>query len=129
LVEDQQERAGGPQKLGNLMASETDLSRSIRKELARLGIWVIRMGVSMKRGRGGTQSGEPGQPDLLLPALGWLETKTTGGELSPVQVAWHSRAARESIRVAVPTSAASAVRIALRWREERAAAERRLSML
>lgn len=98
--------------------SETDLSRSIRKELAKLGIWVIRTGVSMKRGKSGTQSGEPGQPDLLLPALGWLETKTPDGELSPVQVAWHSRAAREGIRTAVPVSVASAVRIALRWREE-----------
>lgn len=98
--------------------SETDLSRSIRKELAKLGIWVIRMGVSMKRGKCGTQSGEPGQPDLLLPALGWLETKTLDGELSPVQVAWHSRAAREGIRTAVPVSVASAVRIALKWREE-----------
>lgn len=98
--------------------SETALSRSIRKELARLGIWCIRMGVSMKRGKSGTQSGEPGQPDLLLPALGWLETKTPDGELSPVQVAWHSRAAREGLRVAVPVSVASAVRIALRWRSE-----------
>lgn len=98
--------------------SETDLSRSIRKELAKLGIWVIRMGVSMKRGKSGTQSGEPGQPDLLLPALGWLETKTPDGELSPVQVAWHSRAAREGIRTAVPVSVASAVRIALKWRSE-----------
>jgi hypothetical protein len=105
--------------------SETDLSRSIRKELAKLGFWVIRMGVTMKRGKSGTQSGEPGQPDLLLPALGWMETKTQTGELSAVQVAWHDRAQREGIRTAVPTSVASAVRIALRWREEQTEARRR----
>ncbi len=95
--------------------AETELSRSIRRELTRLGVWVIRSGVSVKRGKGGTHSGEPGQPDLCLPALGWLETKTKSGEPLPSQVAWHARAAREGVRVAIVRSLAEAIRVVQQW--------------
>lgn len=96
--------------------SETDLSRSIRDALAKLGVWCIRSGVSIKRGHGGTNSGEPGQPDLCLPALGWLESKVGKGEPSTVQLAWHSRAQREGVNVAVVRSVADAIRVVAEWR-------------
>lgn len=99
--------------------AETELSRSIRTALRQLGVWVIRSGVTVKRGKGGTQSGEPGQPDLCLPALGWLETKTREGEPSPLQLAWHDRARREGVRVAVVRSAQEAVRVVREWQAER----------
>ena len=98
--------------------SETDLSRSIRKELTKLGVWVIRSGVSAKRGKGGTHSGEPGQPDLCLPALGWLETKTRRGEPSPDQLKWHARAARSGVRVAVVRSVSEAISTVREWQRQ-----------
>ena len=100
--------------------SETDLSRSVRLALATLGVWVIRVQAGIHRVRGGTlHCAEPGTPDLCLPALGFLEVKTDAGELSPVQLAWHARAAREGVRVAVVRSAAEAVRVVREWQAER----------
>lgn len=106
--------------------SETDLSLSIRKALTSLGIWVIRVQAGMHRVTGGMlHCAEPGTPDLCLPALGWIEVKTQTGEPSPFQLAWHARAAREGIRVAVVRSVSEAVTIARLWQAERGATERR----
>ena len=55
----------------NRMAGTQQNLSTAYKTLA--GVWAIRMGVSKKRGKRGTQSGEPGQPDLCLPGLGWIE--------------------------------------------------------
>jgi hypothetical protein len=97
--------------------SETDLSRSIRLALAVLGVWVIRVQAGIHRVRGGTlHCAESGTPDLMLPALGaWLEVKTQGGALEASQVAWHQRATREGVRVAVVRSVAEAVSAVREW--------------
>lgn len=99
--------------------TETDLQRSIKKALERNGFWVLRMGVNMKRGKRGTQSGEPGTPDLLMlgRARGWLEIKVPGGELSDEQRSWHERAIAQGERVATVTSVEDAIRTAIRWRD------------
>jgi hypothetical protein len=100
--------------------SETDLSRSIRLALATLGIWVIRVQSGTHRVRGGTlHCAEPGTPDLCLPGLGWLEVKTQGGALEASQVAWHQRATREGVNVAVVRSVEQAVRVVREWKAER----------
>jgi hypothetical protein len=57
-------------------------------------------------------------PDLYLPGYGHLEIKTGGGRLSREQVAWHSRAAQQGVRVAVVRSVQEAIRIVCAWREE-----------
>lgn len=98
--------------------SETELSRSIQRALKSLGIWVIRVQAGVHRVTGGVlHCAEPGTPDLCLPGLGWLEVKTTEGEPSPDQVAWHNRAARLGVNVAVVRSVEAAVRIAREWQE------------
>jgi hypothetical protein len=96
---------------------EIPLTAAIRRELTRMSVWWIATGVSVKRKATGVRSGEPGMPDTLLPALGWLETKTLTGELSASQVAWHARALREGVRVAVVRSVAEAVAAVRGWRE------------
>lgn len=93
--------------------SETALSRSIRKALATLGVWCIRVQASSVSVR--VHGAEPGTPDLWTP-LGWLEVKTLAGELLPSQVAWHLRAAREGVRVATVRSVEQAVRAVREWR-------------
>jgi len=99
--------------------SETQLSRSIQVALRQLGIWCIRVQAGIHRVRGGTlHCAERGTPDLCLPGLGWLEVKTEEGEPSPDQLAWHSRAAREGVRVAVVRSVEQAVRIVREWQAE-----------
>lgn len=99
--------------------AETQLSRSIQKELTKLGIWWIRIQSGTHRVRGGMlHCAEPGTPDLCLPALGWLEIKLPGSEPSSVQLSWHSRAVREGLRVAVVRSVGEAVAVARRWEAE-----------
>jgi len=100
--------------------SETDLSRSIRLALTTLGIWVIRVQAGIHRVRGGTlHCAEPGTPDLCLPGLGWLEVKAQGGALEASQVAWHQRATREGVNVAVVRSVSEAVQVVREWKAER----------
>jgi hypothetical protein len=98
--------------------SETDLSRDIQRALAQLGVWCIRVQSGQHRVRGGVlHCAEPGTPDLLLPALnGWLEVKTQDGALEASQVAWHQRATREGVRVAVVRSVSEAIATAQQWR-------------
>jgi hypothetical protein len=54
---------------------------------------------------------EPGTPDLFVVDRNvWLEVKTPGGRVSPEQKAWHAKAAKRGVRVAVVRSAAEALR-------------------
>lgn len=107
------------------MSPETILSAKIRRALKLAGYWVIRTGVSAKRGPSGTQSGEPGMPDLLVIGHDWVgfgECKVPGGKLSDVQIAWHARAQDRGQNVAVWTCAAEAIRSCEQWsRKARAA--------
>ena len=101
--------------------SETELSRSIQRAMKQLSIWCIRVQAGVHRVKGGMlYCAEPGTPDLCLPGLGWLEIKTQEGELSPFQVAWHDRAARMNVNVAVVRSVEQAVRVVRQWQAERA---------
>jgi len=100
--------------------SETDISRAIRDELKRLGFWPVRIQSGKVKVKGGwMQLAEPGTPDICLVGLGWFEVKTSTGERLPSQVAWHSRAAREGVRVATVRSVREAVEVAIRWEAER----------
>jgi hypothetical protein len=99
--------------------SETDLSAAIRGALEANNFWIIRMQVSGRRGRRSIASGERGMPDLHLPALnGWLEVKTKDGKVSPDQKAWHFRAQRSGVKVAVVRSVQEALRVAIVWRDQ-----------
>lgn len=105
---------------GDEAVTETDLQREIVKALRDAGFWVIRLGVSKKRSRShGTQSGEPGLPDLYLVGLGHLEVKLPGKDLSPEQERWHGKAASEGVNHATVRSELEAMRTALLWRAER----------
>ena len=101
--------------------SETKLSRAIQDALAKLGVWCIRIQtgkVQLLHG-GWMQLAEEGTPDLCLPALGsWLEVKTGGGKLKKTQVAWHSKAAKYGVRVAVVRSVGEALAIVGVWQRE-----------
>jgi hypothetical protein len=96
--------------------TESALQRAIVGYLHTAGIWVIRTGVSRKRGKSGTQSGEPGFPDLYLPGLGHIEVKMPGEKLSAEQAAWHAKAERHGVRTAVAHAPKQALEIALAWR-------------
>jgi hypothetical protein len=100
--------------------SETDLSRSIRQALAAMGVWVIRVQAGQHRVKGGVlQCAEPGTPDLFCPALNlWLEVKTPKGALEASQVAWHQRAIREGLQVAVVRAVSDAVQAVQARREQ-----------
>ena len=103
--------------------SETGLSKGIRAALHAAGFWAIRVqsgSLLVASHKPGARPyrvalAEPGTPDLCLPALGWLEVKTPDGALSPSQVAWHARAARSRVRVAVVRSIGEALAVARKW--------------
>lgn len=92
--------------------SETQLSHDIQRALNKLGVWCIRVQSGRVKVRGGWMHlAEEGTPDLYCPALNlWLEIKTPGGEREASQVAWHSRAAREGVKVAVVRSVSETIR-------------------
>lgn len=96
-------------------ATEAQLQARIVKALRSVGVWVIRTGVTRKRGYSGTQSGEPGMPDLWTPH-GWLEVKLPGEALSPNQIAWHAKAKRHGVRVWTVDTVREAVTVVLGWR-------------
>lgn len=98
--------------------TETELQNQIMDALTRIGVWVIRSAVSVKRGRYSINTGEPGLPDLCLPVYGWGEVKLPGKELDPDQVKWHERAKKEGVRVATWWSVADAVASVQQWRRE-----------
>jgi hypothetical protein len=105
--------------------SETALSKSIRKGLAAIGVWTIRVqsgvieAIPYKGKRRFIHCAEPGTPDIFCPTLSlWLEVKTPKGRLTPEQKKWHARAQREGIRVAVVHSLAEAIEAVRAWQIE-----------
>ncbi len=97
--------------------SETDISRAIREALKKMGVWVVRLQSSGRRGPRSVATGEPGFPDLWTP-YGLLEVKTEKGKLSPEQELWHSRAKAEGVNVATVRSVEEACRVVEQWRAE-----------
>ena len=98
--------------------TETQLSAAIRKALEKAGFWPIRVNSGALRVAGGFVHGAPaGTPDICLVDLGaWLEVKLPGREADEKQAAWHARARKAGVRVAVVSSPVEAVQTALAWR-------------
>lgn len=98
---------------------ETTLQTAIAEALRSLGVWVMVMNVTKRRGkRRGVNCGEPGMPDLWT-EYGWGEVKLPGNDLDPDQVAWHERAKKRGVAVALWTCPMEAIRQVLIWRVER----------
>lgn len=99
--------------------TETALQKAICEALSRRGHWVIRTGVSAKRGARGTQSGEVGMPDLhLLETGSWLEIKLPGRKLSADQKLWHAAARSLGVNVWTVDTISEALEVADRWLQE-----------
>jgi hypothetical protein len=94
---------------------ETLLQTAIVRALRQMGVWVIVMNVTRRRGKRGVNCGEPGMPDLWT-EYGWLEVKLPGGELDPDQVAWHERAASRGVLARKVDSVSKALIICQQWR-------------
>jgi hypothetical protein len=99
--------------------TESALQKAIVSALESRSHWVIRTGVTKKRSGRGTQSGEPGIPDLFLASVNaWLEIKLPGRTLSPDQQRWHAHAKSVGIRVWTVDSVEEALDMAECWRIE-----------
>lgn len=104
---------------------ETQLQTAIVKALRQMGVWVIVMNVTKRRGKRGVNCGEPGMPDLCLVTLGekwshlagWIEVKMPGEKLSEDQVSWHDRASEQNVLVGTADSITEAIRLVRWWRE------------
>lgn len=94
--------------------SETAFQSQVMKLLERMGVWAFRVNSGGKRGR--VRLAPAGTPDICLPALGWLELKVGDGELSEAQVAWHERAKKEGVRVAVCRTLDGVAGVVSEWR-------------
>jgi hypothetical protein len=96
---------------------ETALQTAIVKALRQLGVWVIVMNVTKRRGKRGVSCGEPWMPDLWT-EYGWLEVKLPDeGVLSDDQKAWHARAIRHGVNVETVMSPMQAVDAIRHWRK------------
>jgi len=94
---------------------ETALQTAIADALRSIGVWVMVMNVTKRRGKRGVNCGEPGMPDLWT-EYGWLEVKLPeGGVISDVQLAWHVKANQKGVNVAVVESIADAVDTVQFW--------------
>jgi hypothetical protein len=105
---------------------ETALSKSIRKALESIGCWVDRYQSGVIPALyGGKQRfihcAEKGSPDLIIlsPVMGFIEVKTKTGRLSDDQKAWHEKAAKAGVRVAVVRSVKEALEVVALWRRDR----------
>ena len=103
--------------------SEAELQKSVILALRSAGFWVVRLGVSRKRGSAGTQSGEKGMPDIMVldaaknvGGAGFLEIKTNVGKLSDAQLRWHAKALQRGVRAAVVRSVSEAMSVVNGWR-------------
>ena len=91
------------------MSEEGDIQRAITKALEARGAKVYRMNAS----RGGRQQrafNPPGTPDLFVVERKrhyWIEVKTPGGKVSPIQEAQHADLKRCGMEVFVVRSADS----------------------
>jgi hypothetical protein len=101
--------------------SELQLTSAILLALEQLGAWPMRVNSGQaRRGGGVIQLAAIGTPDILLIGPGkvagsWLEVKTETGRLRPEQIAWHEKARRMGVRVAVVRSVEGAVSTVRRW--------------
>lgn len=107
---------------------ETDLQRAILQALEAKGFWAMRLNSGItpiaateSHARRVIRAAPKGTPDiLLLRPFGFLEVKTKDGLLRPTQIAWHQRAGKAGIRVAVARSILEALTTAVAWdREDR----------
>lgn len=96
--------------------TETDIARSGRMIVSKLGIPCERVNSSGYRGR--IRGATPGTPDCWT-ALGWIEFKVPGGKLSLEQEAWHRRAKAWGVRVEVSHGDQETAEIVKRWLAER----------
>ena len=106
---------------------ETELSKAIRDALTALGIWNLRIQAGMIQvGKRWIGLSEAGTPDVCLPSYdgkgnsAWLEIKTATGKVSDVQKAWHARAVKENVRVAVVRTVKEAIDTVTAWKKETA---------
>ena len=95
---------------------ETAISKASRAEIRKLGVPCERV-QSGRRGRKFHCAGA-GTPDTWT-ALGWIEFKQPGEELSPDQKRWHARAKAWGVRVAVSHSVSETIAIVLGWLKDR----------
>lgn len=93
---------------------ETALQSAIVKALRQMGVWVIVMNVTKRRGKRGVNCGENGMPDLWTD-FGWLEVKLPGEKLEHDQRVWHAKAKGRGIRVAMVDSIGDAVAVIKAW--------------
>ena len=99
--------------------TESALQAACLDGLRKLGIWAIRMGVSVRSGkRGRAQSGEPGMFDLYLPGLGWQEVKQPDEKLSADQVKWQAKARRHGVSAELVNNVDDCLMIAQLWRDK-----------
>ncbi len=94
---------------------ETALQTAIVDALERIGVWVMVMNVTKRRGKRGVNCGEPGMPDLWTD-FGWIEVKLPDeGVVSQAQKVWHAKAKGRGIRVATVDSVSDAVAVVQAW--------------
>jgi hypothetical protein len=95
--------------------SETDLLRSIIKELTSAGYWVFRVN-SGTRGSGTVKLAPPGTPDICcVSPPGWIEVKLPGESLSEKQAEWHARAKGRGVRVGSVSGVSEAMVLVGTW--------------
>lgn len=105
--------------------SETVISKSIRDALTALGIWNIRIQSGMlKIGDRFIHMAPKGTPDILLPSYdgngrcGWLEVKTSKGEVGEDQIKFQEKARLANVKSAVVRSAQEAIDTVKNWIKE-----------
>lgn len=100
--------------------SETDLSRSIRKELSAIGIPCERVQSGMVHVKGyAIHLAGKGTPDIVTP-FGWLEIKLPGEQPNPDQLLWHEKWRKLGARIAVVRSVSEAVSTVREWQRQSA---------
>lgn len=97
---------------------ETKIQRSIVETIEALGVPCERVQAGQHKVRGGyMHCASNGTPDLWT-ALGWIEVKKPGEDLSEDQRKWHEAAKRFGVRVAVVHSVQDAVLVVKSWLAE-----------
>lgn len=87
------------------MSEEGDIQRAITKKLETRGAKVYRMHAGHRRVN--MQLCYPGTPDLFVVERNrhyWIEVKTPGGKVSPIQEAEHAELKRCGMEVVVARS-------------------------
>lgn len=102
---------------------ESSIQSSILEALTASGYWAWRVNsgatvVGEGTGQRMFRGAPPGTPDIRIeaPVAGYLEVKRPGEKLSKTQRAWHERAAKHGVRVAIVHSASEALHTMGCWR-------------